>query len=73
MQPVPTEWAPILRTARLLLGKTVRDVSRESGLPVWRLHAFEQGLSAPAPDEFWRVWRGLNGGPSSKPRERALR
>jgi Helix-turn-helix len=66
MQPVPTEWAPILRTARLLLGKTVRNVSKESGLPVWRLNAFEQGLSAPAPEEFWRIWRALSTDPPTR-------
>jgi hypothetical protein len=50
-----------LRVGRMLRGKSHRDLSEATGIPVWRLRAFDRGESRVRPDEFVRLWAFLAG------------
>lgn len=50
-----------LRVGRMLRGKSHRELSEATGIPVWRLRAFERGESRVRPEEFVRLWAYLAG------------
>jgi hypothetical protein len=52
-----------LRTARLVRGWSLRRLADTTGVPQWRLSAFERGACAPPADEFYRVWECLSTDP----------
>jgi hypothetical protein len=48
--------AAALRVARLVRGYSLERTAAGSGVPEWRLRAWERGNASPPPDEFIRVW-----------------
>ena len=58
------------RAARLLQGFTLAETSAGTGIPQWRLVAFEQGITELDADEFGALWRFLRDTPPLRvPRE----
>jgi predicted secreted protein len=48
-----------VRLGRLIRGKSHRELSDATGIPVWRLRAFERGESHVRASEFVRLWAYL--------------
>jgi len=65
-----TEFAGFVRGGRLLRGYTIPQLADATGVPSWRIKAFEAGDSIPWVDEFSILWdvlsteepRGTRGG-----------
>jgi hypothetical protein len=58
-----------LRIARLVLGLSLPQVASGSGVPEWRLRAFERGVAAPPALEFLQVWKFLTSDDPERARE----
>jgi hypothetical protein len=59
---VPEKFVSALRGGRVLQGYTVGQVSRGTGIPTWRIRAFEAGLQ-PSVEEFAQLWDFLSTDP----------